>query len=221
MRLERSGAEVGSDDHPMEERPLRVVLEVDRGGPCFMDDLDGHVIDVDVRFDDDRCNCDVTIRERGADGERVCTRFSSSDICDHCPGVVFSEYGCIPRYLKVDAGSFVMETYVEDTETVASLVADIRAVCRRATVRSIVSTADVEFDEISYVDVSKLTAKQREAVHWAKRAGYYDPDSDVSLRELAGKVGVSPSALSQRLQRAEANAMRQLSCECRCWRDGD
>jgi len=34
-----------------EKRDLRVVLEIERGGPCFIDDLDGDVIDVDVRVD--------------------------------------------------------------------------------------------------------------------------------------------------------------------------
>ena len=205
---------------PMEDRTLRVVLEIVRGGPCFMDDLEGDVVDVDVRFDDEHCHCDVSVRERGDDGTKTVTKYSSNELCTHCPGVVFAEYGCIPRYRQVGDGWFVMETYVADTETVASIVGDVREVCERVTVRSIVSQDGSEVPEICDIDVSKLTPKQRQAVHRAKKAGYYDPGSRVSLDEIADGMGISKSALAQRLQRAEGNVMRQLSFGCDCWTDG-
>lgn len=213
--------EGGPTSSQMEDRDLRVVLEVVRGGPCFMDDLEGDVVGVDVRFEADRCHCDVVLRAPEPEaGGCANTKYSSHRVCDHCPGVVFSEYGCIPRYLRVGDGWFVMETYAADTDTVATLVGDVREVCERATVKSIVSTDGSEFAEISAVDVSTLTPKQREAVHRAKEAGYYDPDSSVSLDDIAGRLGISASALSQRLRRAEANVMRQLSCESDCWQSG-
>ena len=205
---------------PMEDRPLRVVLEIVRGGPCFMDDLQGDVVDVDIRFDDDHCHCDVAVRERDDDGTKTVTKYSSNRLCTHCPGVVFAEYDCIPRYRQVGDGWFVMETYVSDTETVAAIVSDVREVCERVTVRSIVSQDGSDVPEICDVDVSKLTPKQRQAVHVAKEAGYYDPDSRVSLEAVADGLDISKSALAQRLQRAEGNVMRQLSCACDCWSDG-
>ena len=42
-------------------------------------------------------------------------------------------------------------------------------------------------------------------------------DDDVSLDELPDRIGISTSALSQRLRRAEGNILRQLSVECSCW----
>ena len=206
---------------PVDDRDLRIELEIVRGGPCVMDTIDGEIVDIDIRFENGDCRCDIGVQEETSDGPRTCTKQFTSDICRHCPGIVFSAYGCIPRYLEVNDGSFVMETYVEDTDTVASLVRDIRKRCKRVTVRSLCSTSRQEYPQQSVVDLSPLTPKQREAVHYAQEYGYYDPDSKVQLQDLAARLDISLSALSQRLQRAEANVLRQLSCDCSCWRTDD
>lgn len=215
------GSAEREDPSDIERRSLRVELEIERGGPCTMDHVDGDVVDVDVRFDQGNCQCDVGVRRRTDDGESTTTKYFSKEICEHCPGIVFTEYGCIPRYLRIGEGSFVMETYVPDTETVSSIVSDVRERCERVIVRSITSTERLEYSETCSIDVSALTPKQREAVHTAKQAGYYDPDTKVPLRDLATEMGISKSALSQRLRRAEANVIRQLSCGCDCWDDHD
>jgi len=203
----------------VEDRTLRVVLEIVRGGPCFMDELEGDIVDLNVRLDGDQCQCDVTVRESTANGDRTTTKHASRDLCDHCPGVVFSEHGCIPRYRQVGNGWFVMETFVGDTETVAAIVGGVREVCERVTVKSIVGTDGSDAPEICDVDVSVLTPKQREAVHLATEAGYYDADSSVSLEEVGEGLSISKSALSQRLQRAERNIIRQLADACACDED--
>lgn len=199
---------------PVEDRDLRLVLEIERGGPCVMDAIEGDIVDIDVRLDQEHCNLDIAVRN---DEENVCTKHTSNEICKHCPGKVFSEYGCLPRYLEVGDGEFVMETYVSDTETVAEIVAEIRKICARVSVRSIVSTDGSEFRELCSVDVSELTAKQREAVDVAQELGYYDPDASVPMDTIADELGISLSATSQRLRRAESNVVRQLSCDCSCW----
>lgn len=200
----------------VEDRGLRVELEVVRGGSCVMEQVDGEVIDVDIRFDGGDCQCDIGVRQRTAEGERTFTKHFTRSVCEYCPGIVFADYGCIPRYLRIDDGSFVMETYTSDTETVAEIVNDVRERCESVSVRSITSTEGLEYPETCTVDLSVLTPKQREAVHRAKLAGYYDPGTKVPLEELAEELGISKSALSQRLQRAEGNVLRQLSCECSC-----
>ena len=217
LARDEGSPEVGEEPPTMENRSLRVELEIERGGPCTMDHVDGNIVDVDVRFDEGDCQCDIGVQKRTEDGEQTATKYFSNDICDHCPGIVFADHDCIPRYLRIGDGSFVMETYVQDTETVSSIVSDVRERCKRVVVRSITSTERLEYPETCTVDISVLTPKQREAVHRAKQAGYYDSDTKVPLGELATEMGISKSALSQRLQRAEANVIRQLSCECDCW----
>lgn len=203
----------GRSSPEVEERDLRVVLEIDRGGPCVLDTLDGEVIGVDVRLDDESCHLDVRLKE-GDRKNRTCTKYVSNGLCAHCPGKVFSEYGCLPRYLQIDDGEFIMETYVSDTDTVAEIVEDVRGICDRVSVRSIVSTDGSDFREICSVDISALTVKQREAVAVAQEAGYYDPEARAPLDELADELDITPSAMSQRLRRAESNVIRQLSCGC-------
>ncbi|QCC51064.1 helix-turn-helix domain-containing protein [Halapricum salinum] len=215
MALNRIGKENAQIDPPVEDREMRVVMEIERGGPCRLDHMDGEVIGIDVRLDEEACNVDAVVRDPADEG--IATQYFENHLCEHCPGKVFSKHGCLPRYREINEGSFVVETYVADTQAVADLVSDIQSICDNVSLKSIVSTERSEFNEDCSVDISALTRKQREAVYHAQEMGYYDPDADVSLAELADRIGISTSALSQRLRRAEGNVLRQLSVECDCW----
>jgi len=214
QREETAGVEHRSEG---EEHTIRIVLEIERGGPCVMDGIDGDILDAEIRYEDGRCRSDIDIREQTPDGTREHTKQFTSTICAHCPRDIFSRYGCIPRYLEVGSGWFVVETYLPNTETVSSLVSEIRECCERVRLRSLNSTDRERYAENCSVDVSLLTPKQREAVHTAKQLGYYDADSAVDLEQIAQRLDISTSALSQRLSRAEANVLRQIPCECSCW----
>jgi len=56
-----------------------------------------------------------------------------------------------------------------------------------------------------------LTKRQKEVVAHAVRRGYYDLESNVSLRELAGELGMARSTLGEHLQRAESEIMRMAA----------
>lgn len=176
-----------------------------------MDDLEGEVVDVDVRFHDDQCHCDVTVDE-GETDPRLVTKHYSRDVCFHCPGVVFSSFDCIPRFLRHEEGSFYIRTFAPDAGTIADLVESLREHCRHV---RLVRLTDVEGDEglfrkVLEVDTTALTPKQRTTLEQAVETGYYDPDREITLTELADQLEISSSALSQRLRRAEATVMRQL-----------
>jgi predicted DNA binding protein len=182
-----------------------------------MDEIKGDVVGIDVRLNEESCNVDVVVRDPSDD--TVVTKYFENQLCEHCPGKIFSGRGCLPRYIELQRGSFVVETYVSDTAAVAELVGGIREICKRVQVKSIVSTETDDFQEDCSVDVTALTEKQREAVAHAQELGYYDPDSAVSLEELADRVGISTSAISQRLKRAENNVLRQIPADCSCQDD--
>lgn len=198
---------------PIEDRDLRVELEIERGGPCVMDSIDGNIVGVDVWLSDEECRVDVDIQEN-SDGNKASTKQFTSPVCEYCPGAIFPKYGCIPRYLDVETGAFAIETYLSGTDAVSSLVNDLRDRCERVKIRSLTSTEQHEYTQNCTIDLSPLTPKQREAVHTAQTMGYYEPCSKVQLGEVAAELGLSSSALSQRLQRAEANVLQQVSCEC-------
>jgi len=56
-----------------------------------------------------------------------------------------------------------------------------------------------------------LTKRQKEVVAHAVRRGYYDLESNVSLREMAGELGMARSTLGEHLQRAESEIMRMVA----------
>lgn len=214
-----TGTKKSGCDSPVRDTCLRVELEIERAGPCVMDEIDGDIVDLEVRFKAGQCRGTLNVRGHDTDGKQTATKQFGTTICDHCPRDVFIKHECVPRYLEVGTGSFLVETYMSDTAAVSSFVEDLRERCARVTVRSITSTEGTEYPEHCTVDLSSLTPKQREAAHTAKERGYYDPDSDIELGDVAESLDISPSALSQRLQRAEANLLRQLSLECDCWKD--
>lgn len=58
------------------------------------------------------------------------------------------------------------------------------------------------------LDLSKLTDKQRRTVEIALQTGYYKQPRDADLSDLADQIGVSKSAVSQRLRTAEAKLVK-------------
>ena len=52
-----------------------------------------------------------------------------------------------------------------------------------------------------------LTKRQREVLSHAVRRGYYEPDSKVTLREMAEELGMARSTLGEHLQRVEQEIM--------------
>ena len=55
---------------------------------------------------------------------------------------------------------------------------------------------------------STLTKRQREVVAHAVKRGYYESDSEVTLRKLADELGMARSTLGEHLQRAEEEIMK-------------
>jgi len=213
-----------------ENRDLRVVLEIERGGPCFIDDLAGDVIDVDVRVDNGICQSEVTVcetcetdtpsketcpPENLENGERVITKYHTDEVCEHCPTAVFSAYGCIPHFLREGEGSFFIKTFLPSSAIVSDLVSDLTDIGSTVRLVSMTHTGSGEelTEEIYEVDVSVLTPKQREALQLAIDEGYYESGDEPSMSMLAEQFDISTSAFSQRLSRAEQNVMGQFSDE--------
>jgi predicted DNA binding protein len=68
-----------------------------------------------------------------------------------------------------------------------------------------------EFSEEPTVefDLGSLTDKQRHTLHLALRTGYYERPRKTDLTELATELGISKSAVSQRLRTAEHKLIKQ------------
>ena len=223
---------VPSDTHSSvaQNRDLRVVLEVERGGPCFIDDIDGDVTELDVRVQNETCHTEVTVREscetdsgtpvthnQEADStsstDRTITKYHSGESCSHCPASVFAAHGCIPHFIREDGQSFFIKTFLSDSTMVSELVGDLNEIGSTVRLVSMTHTSSGEqlSEEIYEVDISVLTPKQREALQLAIDEGYYATGKEASMESLADQLGISTSAFSQRLARAEQNMMGQFS----------
>ena len=229
-RSDESASPSNIHSSAVQDRDLRVVLEIERGGPCFIDDLDGDVIDLDVRVTDGTCHTEVTVCEScesdtptpescqqdadsGPDTDRTITKYHSDEVCNHCPSSIFSAYGCIPHFIREEGNSFFIKTFLPNSAMVSELVGDLNDIGSTVRLVSMTHTGSGEqlSEEIYEVDVSVLTPKQREALQLAIDEDYYAAGEKPSMESLADQLGISTSAFSQRLARAEQNVMGQFS----------
>jgi predicted DNA binding protein len=60
------------------------------------------------------------------------------------------------------------------------------------------------------LDSGDLTGKQRSAVEIAVQSGYYEQPRKADLTDLAEQIGISKSAVSQRLRSAEAKLVKNI-----------
>lgn len=65
------------------------------------------------------------------------------------------------------------------------------------------------------ITVDHLSEKQLEVVELAMKAGYYDEPRQATLSDLSDELGVSPSAVSQRLNAVEHKLVRALDQSCK------
>ena len=61
----------------------------------------------------------------------------------------------------------------------------------------------------SQKDFDFLTEKQREVLELAVRRGYYDDNSEVTLKQLADELGTARSTIGEHLKRAESEAVKR------------
>lgn len=146
------------------------------------------------------CRVELTPSD-GAGAERA-----TGTVHDECFCRVFADAECVPAVERVENGTIHIRTSVDRRETVRELVAGLRDTVGR-----------VELDRLAIVDGTdgasgvgvgdvSLTAKQREALELAVRRGYFE--DEVALGTLADDLGISKSALSQRLRGAQAKLAR-------------
>ena len=176
-------AEVAGDG-----RRLRVDLDIDPS-----DEWDCPIVSETPDASDVAVNavgheCTVDVRPTG-DGGLVRAR---GEVSDDCLCRTFQRFGCVPHVRRVEDGTMLVTTYVDDRDTVREVVGEPEA------------TEQVTFD------LSALTPKQREGLELAVVRGYFDDDRDVELGELAAELEISKSALSQRLRAAQAKLVTDV-----------
>ena len=73
-----------------------------------------------------------------------------------------------------------------------------------------IDAVTIDGDESSSIVVDGISPKQTEAVHLAVEWGYYRTPKEATLEDISEELGVSKSAVSQRLRRAERTLIRSF-----------
>ncbi|WP_290819189.1 helix-turn-helix domain-containing protein [Halovivax sp.] len=92
---------------------------------------------------------------------------------------------------------------VTDVESVRTVLEELTEADATVEPRGM-SIVDPNGDARVEIDVGEITPKQWEALELAHERGYYERPRRTNLDELAAELGVSKSAVSQRLCAAEA-----------------
>ncbi|ELZ39884.1 helix-turn-helix domain-containing protein [Halorubrum tebenquichense] len=187
------------------DRRLRVDLDVDpaaEGGcPIVAESDDAASVAVNAVGDD--CVVDVTT----PDGE---VRRGTGAVDEDCLCHAFGRVGCAPHFRRVEDGTILVTAYVDDRDAVRGLVEELRGVVDRVRLVRLAVVEGPDATEQVTFDLSSLTPKQRRGLELAVVRGYFDDDRDVRLRELADELGISKSALSQRLRTAQAKLVTDV-----------
>lgn len=156
------------------------------------------------------CHTELTIAE-GGDRRTV---HISTDIVPACVCSVLATSGCVFSLESVVDGTLRISVVVHERDTVRELVEAIRETGASVRLERIVPReTTTERSERSAVEMSGITEKQREAVELAVELGYYDEPRRTDLQELADRLEISRSAVSQRLNGAESTVIRSLVTE--------
>ncbi|TKX56422.1 helix-turn-helix domain-containing protein [Halorubrum sp. SS7] len=187
------------------DRRLRVDLDVDPSGDrgCPIVAEADEAAEVAVNAVGDECVVDVTT----PDGD---VRRGTGEVDEDCLCHAFGRLGCVPHFRRVEDGTVLVTTYVDDRDAVRRLVGELREVVDRVRLVRLAVVEGPDATEQVTFDLSALTPKQRRGLELAVVRGYFDDDRDVRLSELADELDISKSALSQRLRTAQAKLVTDV-----------
>ncbi|APE96055.1 helix-turn-helix domain-containing protein [Halodesulfurarchaeum formicicum] len=209
MANDVAGATRAQGDRSTQRLFVELDVELADTHPCPLCRFEESIVDVRHQVGQKRCHLDAKMTDSYCSCPHECTTVEhiETQIQPDCACPVFVKYGCVPQVTESDGSTVLMKTYLTDRERLSDLIGDLRAAVESVSVRRLkrVDTQD-ERDRQKFVtlDLYELTQKQRQAITAAVAAGYYETPREVSLGELADRLDISKSALSQRLKAAES-----------------
>ncbi len=152
------------------------------------------------------CQSQVTV----IDGTTPRGTYHSTTVSSSCVCTILDGFECAYDIEGVRDGAFHVSIVIPRRALLEEIIADLRSIDAHVTLRRICSLNDDVAGTIE-VDATAVTDKQREAVELAIELGYYDDPRRASLDDLADRLGISKSAVSQRLNSVESTLVRSLS----------
>ena len=180
--------------------PLRATLEVEPapGTACIVVEESPNAVSVTRSCTGETCHSEVTVVEDGACRQT----YVSGERTPTCVCRTIGQFDCAFDIETVSDGALVIGVVVPDRSLLGRIVGALQE--SGATVRLSRLSRHGECDDVTLeVDATDVTEKQREAVELAVELGYYDRPRNATLSDLAEELGISRSAVSQRLTAVE------------------
>lgn len=133
-----------------------------------------------------------------------------SDVNESCVCLAFHEIDCVPTIRRVEGEKLIISVMFPDREQLRKLVDRIRETGASLDVYRITRPGGDETGAPIVMDVSDVTDKQLEALEAAIETGYYKTPREADLETLAERLGISKSAVSQRLKAVESRIVHKI-----------
>lgn len=205
-----------SESEAESSAPIRVELDIELADetPCVNVDVDMRVTDISQHLKVENCECaedcgechmELTIGHE-ADTRREYMQ-TSIDVSCVCP--VFERADCIPEIRVIDGQTMTVSLVMPDRSALSQIVDEIEEEGGTVHLKRVHQLSGEDNYTVK-IDASEVTDKQREALEVAVEEGYYDRPREADLGVLAERLGVSKSAVSQRLNAVESNLVQTL-----------
>lgn len=155
---------------------------------------------------DEGCECRSSVSDPDT-GDR---RYVLGEVTERCICSVFRRHDCATSIERFDAGVLDVTITIPSNADLAEIVSALRATGATVQLRRISTAHDGARESPLEIHVDGLTDKQREAVRVAVEAGYYETPRETDLDELADRLEISKSAVSQRLTAVQSNLVTTL-----------
>lgn len=148
------------------------------------------------------------------DGDSTCrlvidtgcdTAFEEVNADTACPCPAFDDHDCVTELIEVRDGSLLFSVTIPDRSILAPLIESLRETNSSVSVNRILTSGEEE------ESVPDITEKQREAFLIAMEKGYYERPRGATLDDIAAELGITSSAVSQRLTAVKRRLARMYA----------
>lgn len=153
-----------------------------------------------------QCRVEVTVTEE----EHAERQLVGSAVEDRCICPVFRQNDCVFEIESFQNSALFVSVSVPTRRALRDIVEGLREREASVHLEQILPLSNENGTQTIELDANSITDKQRKAIETAVRAGYYQTPRTASLDDLADELGVSRSAVSQRINAAESKLVQEL-----------
>lgn len=201
---------IQSAESGTQSAPLRAILEIEPAPSAncvIVSETPNAAAVTQTLSGSHTCHGEVTVRDEDDEYRPV---YLSRGANSSCVCAALETFDCVFDIDEVRHGSLIVSLVVEQRSLLTEIVTALKSIGATVSLRRI-APLETNPDDVLEIDASSITAKQREAVELAVELGYYDRPRRATLDDLADRLGVSKSAVSQRLTAVEETLVRSLT----------